>query len=89
MRDDFFTVLVEWGLSVYDFTKADMLNPGFSGDEWAVLTVEERAARCRAYARQVTRFAAGAHSDRKQTYLNIAARWTALAAEIEVSRETG
>jgi hypothetical protein len=82
-------VYVEWGRSVYDFTKADMLNPGLSGNEWAVLTVEERAARCRAYARQVTRFAQGAHSDRKQTYLSIAARWNALAAEIEVSREAG
>jgi hypothetical protein len=69
-------------VAVYDFTKADMLNPGLDGDEWATLTVEERIARCRAYARQAARFAQDVHPDRKQAYLDIADQWNALAAEI-------
>jgi hypothetical protein len=82
-------ISINWGLAMYDFTKADMLNPGVAGDEWQFLTIEERAARCRAYARQSTRFAQGAHPERRQTYLDVATRWNALAAEIEVLRETG
>jgi hypothetical protein len=61
----------------------DVTQPGFSGQEWAGLTVAERVARCHIYAREAAQLAQAAHPDSKEHYRKIAAQWNTLAAEVE------
>ena len=55
----------------------------FSADEWMKMTVTERIVRCSILAREAQTLAANASPTMSGHYLEIAAQWTKLAAEIE------
>ena len=64
---------------------ADLMKPDITGAEWSKMTVEERVARCHAFAREAMQLAQATHPHMTQKFRDIAAQWNTLAAEMEKS----
>jgi hypothetical protein len=64
----------------------DVTRPDLTGSEWAAMTVGERVAQCRAFAREAAQLGHAAHADLARRYADIAAQWNLLAAQMENGR---
>jgi len=60
------------------------LHLDYSSADFNALSRENRIIKCRQMAEEATRLAANG-SDKREDYLSLAARWTALADEMESS----
>jgi len=60
-----------------------MYRQDFSSSEFLSLTPEDRIGRCRAMAAESQSLAASAIGDVRDAYLDLAAKWTALADEMQ------
>ena len=61
----------------------DLRRPEITGPEWAKMTPSERISRCHGFAREAKQLAQAAHPELEKEYLDIAAQWNTLAAEME------